>query len=43
MNTKLKRMCIKGVTKNPLIEKIKAKKDQTFCKFRSKFSEKVVF
>ena len=43
MNIKLKRVRFKGVTKNPLMEKLKAKKDQTFGKFRSKFSGKVVF
>lgn len=43
MNIKTKRMRIKGFSKNPLIEKLKAKKDQTFCRFRTKFSEKIVF
>lgn len=38
MNTKLKMIKIKGITKNPLIEKLKAKRDQTFGRFRSKFS-----
>ena len=43
MNTKVKRVRIKVVTKNPLIEKLKAKKAQTFGKFRPKYSEKIIF
>jgi hypothetical protein len=43
MDIKLKRVKIKAVTKNPLVEKIKAKKAQTFRKFRSKFISKVIF
>ncbi len=38
MNAKLKMIKIKVITQNPLIEKIKAKKDQSFVKLRSKFS-----
>ena len=42
MDTKTKKVRIKAVTKNPLIEKLKAKKAQTFGKFRSKYSGKVI-
>jgi hypothetical protein len=38
MSVKLKIIRIKGITKNPLIDKLKAKRDQTFFRFRSKFS-----
>ena len=43
MDTKVKRVKIKAVTKNPLDEKLKAKKAQTFRKFRPKYVRKVVF
>jgi hypothetical protein len=43
MYTKSKRIRFRGFTKNPLIEKLKAKKDETFGRFRSKFLGKIVF
>lgn len=43
MNIRFKKISIKAITKNPLIEKLKAKQAETFDKFRSKFSEKIVF